>query len=151
MNAIEKIHTRRVVTLIQQQLAEHLIADQPNDPEEMKRQTVEAVGLYMDHLKEQRGIKSYEVGTPQIVDRFVITRSKEGVHIVFEDELGKTVLCRNSRRRWPGDQFKQRGVHSIRTAKRYAKTQIGVMFFDIHVQPVAAQFIKFTTEIKQDA
>lgn len=136
MKALEKIHTRRVLTLLQQQLTEHLLAAQTDtDPEELKRQTLDAVNAQLDVIKQRSGLQSFSVSTPQIVASFSVRTSHEGVHVTLEDESGRLVFCRNNRGRFPYDPFKARGIHSIRTAKRFAKKQLGIMFCDIHVQP----------------
>lgn len=135
MNAMEKIHTQRVLTLIQHQLEERLIAHNIGDPDEMLHQTKLAMEAQLEVLKIRQGIHAFEVQGPMVIHFYEIVRRKQGMSIIFTTKEGKLVMARNSFGRMPDDQFYQRGIHSARTAKRFAQTQLGAIFFIADVVP----------------
>lgn len=148
MKALEKIHTQRVLTLIQHQLEERLIAHNIDDPHEMLHQTKLAMEAQLEVLKVRKGIHAFDVQGPLVIHFYEIIRRKEGVSVHFTTKEGKLVMARNSFRRMPNDQFYQRGIHSVRTAVRFAKTQLGAIFFIADVVPApAAKSVKFESVI----
>lgn len=122
------------------------------DIESAKHNAVEFVTRNLVSYNRDRLMHTFQVGDPQVVERFSVKRSKEGVHVHLEEADGKLVHCRNSRSRWPKDNFKARGVHSIRTAKLFAKRQIGLLFIDVHMVPIVpARSITINETVTQNA